>query len=57
LALPLSIRVPHQTDDGVAICDVLDTGKDLLDVLPEDDILPINLAANDVFEVWLSLSN
>jgi len=52
--LPPSIRVPHHTNDSAATCNVLDARKDLLDILPEDDILPIKLVAGDVLDVRLS---
>jgi hypothetical protein len=50
LALPLPIRVSHHIDNGVTVCDVLDTRKDLHDILPENDSFPVNLVAGDVLD-------
>jgi hypothetical protein len=54
IILPISIRVPHHANDSVTVHDVLDTGEDLLDIFPNDDILSFYLVAYDVLDIRLS---
>jgi hypothetical protein len=53
--LPISIRISHHANDGVAVCDVFHSRKDLLDILPNDDILSLDLVANDILDIRLSV--
>jgi len=52
--LPFAIRVSHWFDDDLAVHDMLDARKDLLNVFPVYDALSINMVAGDLFGDGLS---
>lgn len=54
MVLPVSTKAPLQTYDSVAVCDVSDTRKDLLDVIPVHDVLPTKLVASNILDVGFS---
>ena len=53
-SLPVPIRVPQQTDSSVPALDVLESRENLFDILPKDDIGPIDLRAAYFLDVWLA---
>lgn len=57
LTLPGSIRISNQLDYRAAIADVLNSWKDLLNVLPKDDILSIHIIDLNVFDISCCASN
>lgn len=48
--LPDSVRISKQLDHSIAITDMLNPWKDLLNVLPIDNILPVDIINHDVFD-------
>jgi hypothetical protein len=51
LSLPGLILVPQPIDDSIAVCDVVDAGEELFNVIPEDDAMTIDIVADDVLDV------
>jgi hypothetical protein len=51
LTLPGLIRISKQLDYRLAIADVLNSWKDLLNVLPENNILSIEIININVFNI------